>query len=524
MHGPVQSESLGPDSSKVSVFPGVVSSERPAADDDRLKLEAAVQVRLKLQRRASRNLRRHAGRAVWRVLVLVASDLAAFWLLREALRAVRESALFGPWLAERLDYVLPAGHLDGWQFLVALLIGLFLTGNYGQGDQRRNPRRLLLGCTLATALPLWAALWMRGITATLIQYGLTVGLLWLVLVAERLFVDRLVTRVRPPAKHAAHTVFVGTAAGCRRALASPAFRSGNEYRPIGFVDVNTPASPGALGWVGDFPAVLATSGAEVVVVCGYLSDNNFHEVVDASLAAGCQVLSVPRAVEIAGVEPWVVWRAGQPLVQLTAPSLRGQQLVIKRALDILGALVGLVLLAPVFLIIAVLIKRDSRGPVFFRQVRVGRGGRLFDIIKFRTMVDGAHGQMDALRAQNLYADARLFKVARDPRTTKVGRRLRRTSLDELPQLINVLRGEMSLVGPRPPLPAEVALYEMHQYARFDVTPGLTGPWQVAGRNDITDFNRIVMLETEYIRNWSILSDVAILFRTIPAVFRMRGAH
>ncbi|TMI70654.1 MAG: sugar transferase, partial [Bacillati bacterium ANGP1] len=253
-------------------------------------------------------------------------------------------------------------------------------------------------------------------------------------------------------------------------------------------------------------------------------DKQFRDVVDAALAGGCQVLAVPRAADVAGVHPTTVWRRGQPLVQLTAPSLRGPQLIAKRALDLIGAAIGVVVLSPVLAVLALLIKLDSRGPVFFTQARVGRGGRVFRIIKLRTMVDGAEAKREELLSQSVYGDARLFKMPSDPRMTRLGRWLRQTSLDELPQLVNVLRGNMSLVGPRPPLPSEVALYEAHHYARFDVKPGITGPWQVAGRNQITDFERVVALETEYIRNWSLASDLAILLRTTPAVLRMEGAH
>src|SRR5437899_2729056 len=129
------------------------------------------------------------------------------------------------------------------------------------------------------------------------------------------------------------------------------------------------------------------------------------------------------------------------------------------------------------------------------------------------MVDGAERHRDELLSQSLYRDARLFKLSSDPRTTRLGRWLRRTSLDELPQLVNVLKGDMSLVGPRPPLPSEVALYETHHYARFDVKPGMTGPWQVAGRNQVTDFERVVALETGYMRTWSLGQDVLILLQT-----------
>jgi len=139
------------------------------------------------------------------------------------------------------------------------------------------------------------------------------------------------------------------------------------------------------------------------------------------------------------------------------------------------------------------------------------------------MVAGAEGHRDELMAQSIYPDRRLFKIVRDPRLTRLGTWLRRTSLDELPQLFNVLKGEMSLVGPRPPIPSEVDLYEAHHYARFDVKPGMTGPWQVGGRNEIQDFERVVALETRYIRDWSLLLDLGILFRTLPVVFARRGA-
>src|SRR5438477_8553442 len=189
----------------------------------------------------------------------------------------------------------------------------------------------------------------------------------------------------------------------------------------------------------------------------------------------------------------------------------------------MGAIVGLVVLSPLFALLAALVKLESRGPVFFTQERVGRGGRLFRIIKFRTMVNGADKRRDELLSRSVYGDARLFKVRDDPRMTRLGRFLRRTSLDELPQLANVLRGNMSLVGPRPPLPSEVALYEEHHYARFDVKPGITGPWQVAGRNQVTDFEQVVALETHYIREWSLLTDLAVMLRTVVVVFTMRGA-
>jgi exopolysaccharide biosynthesis polyprenyl glycosylphosphotransferase len=514
---------------KTAPVPLPWSGPRPAirdiaAEASHLRLEEPAQVRLHLQRGAPANLRHHVRRAVIRLAALVTADLGAFAVMRGLIRAVRDHAVLGDGLAGWLQAELPTGYLNNWQFAAALIIGLLVTGSYGPGDQRRDPRRLFFACALATALPLWAPLWTRGVEVLLVQYVGTVAPVWLGLVAERLTIDRIKAWVRPPERDALDTLFVGPASDCFSAAESPAFASGAEFRPIGFVDVLIPPAPGAVGHISDIELLLGASGAKVVVVCGYLSDHQFQSVVDAALAGGCEVLSVPRSVEVAGVHPTTVWRRGQPLVQLTAPGLKGPELALKRALDLVGAAIGLILLSPVLAVLAVSIKLGSPGPVFFTQQRVGRGGRLFRIIKLRTMMDGAEQHRDELLSQSVYSDPRLFKVPADPRMTKLGRWLRQTSLDELPQLANVLKGDMSLVGPRPPLPSEVALYAAHHYGRFDVKPGLTGPWQVAGRNQVTDFEKVVALESEYIRDWSLARDLAILLRTIPAVLNMRGAH
>jgi exopolysaccharide biosynthesis polyprenyl glycosylphosphotransferase len=497
---------------------------RPAADPSPASHDTPVRVRLDLQGRAATNIRRHLVRGLRRFGALVVADLASFYVMRALLRAVRDAGLLGDGLARVLRAIVPGGILNGWQYAAALFVGLVVMGNYGPGDRRRDPRRLFSACALATALPLWMTIWARGLEPVLVQYAVVTLLVWAGLVAERLTVDRIAAWVRPPGRDRLDTLFVGPGAECLSAIESPAFTAGVEYRPIGFIDSRVPPTPGALGHIGDFSLLLRAAGVQVVVVCGYLSDKQFQDVVDTALAAGCQVLSVPRSVHVAGVHPTTVWRRGQPLVELTAPSLKGQQLVVKRIVDIISSVVGLIALSPVFAVIAALVKRDSPGPVFFTQERVGRGGRHFRIVKFRTMVDGAERQRDELLPRSLYGDARLFKMSHDPRTTALGRWLRRTSLDELPQLLNVLRGEMSLVGPRPPLLSEVALYEAHHYARFDVKPGITGPWQVAGRNTVTTFEQVVALESEYVRNWSIMLDLVILLRTIPAVLWMRGAQ
>ena len=483
-----------------------------------------IRARLHLQQRAPDNLRRHLLRGIRRTTVLIGADLLVLAVVAAIVWAVREQAVLGSGLANAARALLPPGTPNGWQFGLALIIACAVTGNYGQGHERRNPGRLFLGCALAAALPLWATLWTRGFGLVVAQYAVVTALVWAGLLIERLTVDRLVARVARPEQNAARTVFVGSAPDCVDAMRNPALQATSGYRGVGFIDLHTPPAAEALGHIDAFAALLPKARAEVVVVSGQVPQWRFQEVVDAALAAGCEVLLVPRAIELAGVEPTTVRRRGRVLINLTAPRLRGQQQIVKWALDVVGATVGLIVLSPLFALLAVLVKLDSPGPVFFRQSRVGRGGRFFEIIKFRTMRTGAAEQRDDLSAQNMYADQRIFKIPRDPRITRSGRWMRRASLDELPQLINVLRGEMSLVGPRPPLPSEVALYEVHHYARFDVKPGMTGPWQVSGRNDVADFEQVISLETEYIRRWSVAQDLWILCRTVPAVLARRGAH
>lgn len=212
---------------------------------------------------------------------------------------------------------------------------------------------------------------------------------------------------------------------------------------------------------------------------------------------------------------------------------KGLSLLIKRALDLVGASLGLIFLSPLFLLISILIKLDSPGPAIFKQKRVGKNGHLFTFYKFRSMyVDGDEeihrsyvSQLirgEAKKVAKVVGAKKVFKIADDPRVTQLGRVLRRTSLDELPQLFNVLKGEMSLVGPRPPIPYEVELYEDWQMKRLSVLPGITGYWQVEGRAN-KDYNEMVRMDLHYIENWSLWLDLKILFKTIKVVLSREGA-
>ncbi len=213
---------------------------------------------------------------------------------------------------------------------------------------------------------------------------------------------------------------------------------------------------------------------------------------------------------------------GLPTLALTRTPTNAFGLALKRVFDVVVSFTALVVLSPVLAATAIAIRLDSPGPVFFRQRRVGQNGRSFDMLKFRSMFADAEKRLESLRAFNEMSGP-VFKMTNDPRITKVGRFIRRTSIDELPQFWNALVGEMSVVGPRPPVPAEVAQYKRWQRRRLSVRPGITCTWQVSGRNDI-DFEQWMALDLAYIDNWSLWRDVSIVAQTIPAVLRSRGAH
>jgi lipopolysaccharide/colanic/teichoic acid biosynthesis glycosyltransferase len=203
---------------------------------------------------------------------------------------------------------------------------------------------------------------------------------------------------------------------------------------------------------------------------------------------------------------------------------------MKRAIDLAGSTIALILLSPLFLVISIAVMLDSRGPVFFRQTRVGKDGVVFTCLKFRSMHRNADERVHQAAIQRLMAGERLsddegspFKLTHDPRVTRVGSFLRRTSLDELPQLINVFRGEMSLVGPRPAIPYELENYKDWHHLRYQVKPGITGLWQVEGRGALT-FDEMLRLDVEYATHWTVGTDVRLMARTIPAVIRQVGAR
>jgi exopolysaccharide biosynthesis polyprenyl glycosylphosphotransferase len=235
-----------------------------------------------------------------------------------------------------------------------------------------------------------------------------------------------------------------------------------------------------------------------------------------------ELLVAPGLVEVAGPRLHIRPFDGLPLLSVEQPRFEGWRRVVKGALDRSVALAALVVLAPVFAVLALAVRLSGPGPVLYRQERVGLGGRHFEMLKFRSMVADADQQVASLSDGN-DADGLLFKMRQDPRVTPVGRWLRRLSLDELPQLVNVLTGSMSLVGPRPPLPREVARYDTSVSRRLLVKPGLTGLWQISGRSDLP-WEEAVRLDLRYVENWSLTLDLSILRKTFAAVLQSRGAY
>jgi len=468
-------------------------------------------------------MRRHLVRSALRVSVLLAGDTAALLLLRGALQGVRDMSWFGLAPSRLVSGIIPEGALPLVQLLPAVVLGLVALDTYGASDRRRDAGRLVAGATLGLGLPFWSHLWNNFTPLALPGFILLAGLIGMTLIIERHLIDHAVRRLWPIGPGAARALLIGRPEYTRRALDHPALSDAREFAFGGILDPEEFGKQAGKRGFSRLCQTLKRYRADTVVLSGPLDDEALSLVIDAAGAAGCQLFAIPRAFALGGVESQMVWRRGAPLIALNRPALRGRQLLVKRTLDVLVAGIGMALLSPLFLMVGIAVYISSPGPMFFRQTRVGLGGRLFKITKFRSMVHDAEAKREDLSTMSIYSDPRLFKVKDDPRVTRLGAFLRRSSLDELPQLWNAFIGSMSLVGPRPPLPCEVELYEEHHYTRFDVKPGITGPWQVNGRNLITDFEEVIRLETDYIREWSIWKDLGLLLKTVPAVLYMRGA-
>ena len=278
------------------------------------------------------------------------------------------------------------------------------------------------------------------------------------------------------------------------------------------------------GGLGGVAAAVRRFGADTVAVlaCPEMDGGRLRELAWELEKTDTDLFVAPALLDMAGSRTTIRPVAGLPLLHVDHPELAGAKQAVKSAFDKACAASALLVLAPLFAVIAISIRLADHGPVFFRQTRIGKDGQGFTLYKFRTMVPDAEQRKSQLAAYN-EADGVLFKIRRDPRITRPGAWLRRWSLDELPQLINVLIGDMSLVGPRPALPEEVASYGGHMRRRLVVKPGLTGLWQVSGRSDLSQ-EEAERLDVHYVENWSLVLDLQVLWKTGSAVVRGSGAY
>lgn len=329
---------------------------------------------------------------------------------------------------------------------------------------------------------------------------------------------------------------VGEAPGVDRAVRSLASRADHPYAVVAAVPVGTTPLECGVPVPGRLAPAPADDDVSTVLGGAFAQDADLALVVPGPqlseerlcrLSWGLHDSGLPLSVlsELSGIAAARVRptaAAGLTLLHIAPPLRRGPQPALKALVDRVGAALGLLVLTPLLVLIGVAVRLGSDGPVFHRQIRHGQHNRPFTMWKFRTMVADAENHKQRLVAAN-ELDGPMFKMRRDPRVTGIGRLLRRTSLDELPQLLNVLRGDMSLVGPRPPLPEEVSRYDERELRRLAVKPGLTGLWQVSGRSDLS-WQETVSLDLWYVDNWSVATDMGLMARTLRAVTDGRGAY
>ncbi|MCK5944807.1 MAG: sugar transferase [Planctomycetes bacterium] len=391
------------------------------------------------------------------------------------------------------------------------------------------PSNRNLTLSLRRTLESWAATW--GIAGLFVVTTIAPAHLqiWMVLVvgAALLAFLRLATSfsVAGDTTDRLRAIVIGS---CPSARALTSTRDAAEaFEFLGFVPFtnedphNMPHLP-KLGQVAD----LADKLREHEIDAAFVSPSDdaitgeVHLAMDTCESLGLQTQYFPSFLDVDDMRVGMTWSANRPGLNVQAIGEQSLAAIGKRAIDIVGATVGLILLLPVFVACAIAVKLSSAGPILYRQTRVGKSGRSFNCLKFRTMKVGAHAQQELLRAAS-QQDGPAFKIAGDPRITRVGRILRKFSLDELPQLFNVLLGDMSLVGPRPPIPSEVDKYTWWQRRRISIKPGLTCVWQVYGRNRVS-FKRWVEMDLYYIDNWSLWLDLKLIMHTLRVVVRGTG--
>jgi exopolysaccharide biosynthesis polyprenyl glycosylphosphotransferase len=405
-----------------------------------------------------------------------------------------------------------------------LLLSLNALSAYSPGEARRDWRRLFYGVGLALLILFCLTVFPPALPLAPSFLAVLGAVVYLALAGGRALTDQIVRQAYLHGFGLRRAVLVGNLDEVGRAIHQLRDHGNIDQYVVGHLAPDDEPDPAALGVASEIGALLDQTDVQEILVATTLPADQMQRIIRACFERGTMLYVMPTVMGTNNcwAEPTRV--AACPVLRLHPARLEFPALLLKRAFDIVGASLALILAAPLMLLIGLAVKLDSPGPVFFRQRRVGVGGQTFTIWKFRCMFQDAEARKHELAHLNIYGNPRLFKLPNDPRVTRMGGFLRRSSLDELPQLFNVLCGDMSLVGPRPPIPSEVDSYEPHHYERLTVVPGITGPWQVGGRNLITDFEVVVQMERAYISSWSLLLDAKILFRTVGVVFRGWGAY
>ncbi len=407
--------------------------------------------------------------------------------------------------------------------VVIFLGGLNALASYSPGDARRDRSRLFSGVCFALAILGCLVAVLPSLPFDL-SFLVVLGVLSFVLLAAgRYLMDQIVRQAYKRGIGLRRAVIIGNLEEVGQAIQRLRDDRNIDQYLVGHITPDDEPDPASLGTLSEAPRILEDLDVQEVIVTAALSTREVEAVSELCFEMGAALYVVPAVVAAAELraEPM---RVGEcTLVRLHPAQLELPALLVKRVFDLTLSVLLLIVLSPLMLLIALAIRLDSPGPVFFRSKRIGLGGRPFYMWKFRSMYADAVERERELAHLNIYPTG-TFKIPNDPRVTRVGRWLRRSSLDELPQLFNVLTGDMSLVGPRPSLEADVTRFQSHHFERLSVIPGMTGPWQVSGRNLITDFDQVVKLERAYIRSWSLALDAKILLRTLKVVVRGDGAY
>lgn len=499
----------------------------------------------------SETSRRHVlSVAYWRFFVnalLVLCDMAAFIIASAIVYVVRNT---GDLYSTRFHF-----HIALWAYmLVGSLIWIYCLHSVGvyhrhvMGDGYQLNAFLIKGALFA-GLMVCALNSILNVYVPLVTTGLALLCALLVTIVERFIIRQCVLFSREKGAYSYGTVLVGSPEGIERALEFLSKKSQLNYHavavcPIGLNEktglVEAVAAPDGfkqriheisgrdivtLPYCKNFAERAVAMGVQTVMVTDVMQrfSDNFNTFVLDMEAMNLEIAVVTSAVDVSGHETNIRVLQGTTVMTISLPQYSPWAMCKKRVFDIVVSLFALLVSAIVTIPVAIAIKLTDGGPVFYTQTRVGRRGKTFKMIKFRSMVVNADKMKAELAEESGQKGRFIFKMKNDPRITPVGKFIRKFSIDEFPQFLNVLRGDMSVVGPRPPLPEEVAQYNQTYATRMLVKPGITGPWQVSGRSNLSE-EESEALDVTYVQNWSMLGDVVLLFRTVGAVVTHKGAY